>query len=73
MGCYETNNYNLKEDLYMSMMVGYYMGFVMLCVIVIACAIKFVYDMVNPEEPDTLYKDMKERIVNTLKEEQGLE
>ena len=58
----------------MSMMVGYYMGFVMLCVIVIACAIKFVYDMVKPyDKQDALYEDLQERIVNTLKEEQRLD
>ena len=57
----------------MSMMIGYLVGTIMLCVIMIACAIKFVYDMVKPEEPDTLYEDMKQRIVNTLKEEQRLD
>ena len=57
----------------MSMMIGYLVGTIMLCAIMIACAIKFVYDMVKPYEPDSFYTDMKERIVNTLKEEQGLE
>lgn len=57
----------------MSMMIGYLVGTIMLCAIMIVCAIKFVYDMVKPYEPDSFYTDMKERIVNTLKEEQGLE
>lgn len=54
-------------------MIGYLVGTIMLCVIMIACAIKFVYDMVKPYKPDPLYEDMKQRIVNTLKEEQRLD
>ena len=54
-------------------MIGYLVGTIMLCVIMIACAIKFVYDMTKPYEPDSLYEDLKERIVNTLKEEQRLD
>ena len=57
----------------MSMMIGYLVGTIMLCAIMIACAIKFVYDMVKPYESDSLYEDMKNRIVNTLKEEQRLD
>lgn len=57
----------------MSLMIGYGIGTIMLFAIVIACAIKGVYDMFKPYKPDPLYEDMKERIVNTLKEEQGLE
>ena len=47
-------------------MIGYLVGTIMLCAIMIACAIKFVYDMVKPYESDSLYEDMKNRIVNTL-------
>ena len=54
-------------------MIGYLVGTIMLCAIMIACAIKFVYDMVKPYESDSLYEDMKNRIVNTLKEEQRLD
>ena len=57
----------------MSLMMGYCIGMIMLFVILIACAIKGVYDMFKPYKPDPLYEDMKERIVNTLKKEQGLE
>ena len=58
----------------MSLMTGYLVGMIMLCGIMIACAIKFVCDMVKPyDKQDVLYEDMKERIVNTLKEEQRLD
>lgn len=57
----------------MSLMIWYFVGMIMLCGIMIACAIKFLYDMFKPYEPNPFYTDMKERIVNTLKEEQRLD
>ena len=72
MGYYETNNYNLKEDLYMSTVVGYFIGMIVFCVIMIWTMVQGVRTIIHMDNPDPLYEELRERVAN-MEEEQRLD